>query len=150
MTRVSRSAIVLAVLLLACAAVPAQTRRSDLGPAIQSYLEFLDSEAAELRYYLDGGEMPPAEYRVAKDRLDVTREFAVRLARQRADDLVPELLVLKASELTQVLPEGLAALKGKRAGATIDDVWTFHGSARKSELFYVLERTASIAKAPSS
>ena len=113
-----------------------------------AYLEFLDSEAAELKYYLDGHEMQAADYRIAKDKLDIAREFAIRIVKKRAVDLVPELYVMRESELTQILPDGLAALKGKRAGAELDGVWIFHGTSRRSDLFYILERMDSIRRAP--
>jgi len=113
-----------------------------------SYLEFLDSEAEELRYYLDGGETTEADYRLGKDRLDILREYAIRIARKRGVDSVPDLYVVRTEDLTQVLPSGLPALKGKRSGDRIDDVWIFHGSVRKSAVFYVLERTDSIGRAP--
>jgi hypothetical protein len=121
---------------------------AEFGPEMIAYLEFLDSEAAELRYYLDGHEMAEGDYRIAKDKLDVTREFAVRIVRKRGVDAVPDLYVVRGDELTQIVPAGLAALKGKRPGTQLDDVWIFHGTSRKSDLFYVLERTDAIRRAP--
>jgi hypothetical protein len=50
--------------------------------------------------------------------------------------------------LTQILPEGIAAVKGKKAGTEIDSVWIFHGTSRRSDVFYVLERTDAIRRAP--
>jgi hypothetical protein len=123
-------------------------KEPDFGPQMVAYLEFLDSEAAELKYYLDGNEMPAADYRIAKDKLDIAREFAIRIVKKRAVDDVPELYVMREGELTQILPDGLVALKGKRAGTELDGVWIFHGTSRRSELFYILERIDSIRRAP--
>jgi hypothetical protein len=127
----------------------AQTNQTEgLGPELISYLEFLDSEAAELRYYLDGHEIAESDYRLGKDRLDLLREYAVRIARKRALDTVPDLYVVQAEDLTSIVPAGLPALKGKRSGDRVGDVWIFHGSVKRSAMFYILERTDSIKRAP--
>jgi hypothetical protein len=119
-------------------------RYPDLGPEMQAYMGFLDAEEAELKHLFDVGEVPPSDFRLSRDRLLATREAALRVERPRGDDIVPDLYILVESELTQVLPEGAAALRGKRSGAKVDDNYTFHGTIRRGELFYVLERTGGI------
>src|SRR5262245_19902814 len=54
------------------------SRYPDLGPEMQVYMSFIDSEEAELKHLYDVGEVPPADYRLQLDRLVVTREAALR------------------------------------------------------------------------
>jgi hypothetical protein len=125
----------------------ASSRFSSLGPEMVAYMGFIDGEEAELKHLYEVGEVPPDDYRVQRDRLAVMREAALRVARSRGDDVVPDLYILRDSELTQVLPTGVAAVRGKRAGAMIDDVWMYHGTIRRGEVFYVLERTLALGRA---
>jgi hypothetical protein len=128
----------------------ADARLGDLGPEMQAYMGFLEGEQEELEHLYDVGEVPASEYRLAKDRLAATREAALRVGRTRRDDVVPDLYVLVESELTQVLPEGSAALRGKRAGSAVDADWMYHGTIRKGRVFYVLERTGGIGRDPAN
>jgi hypothetical protein len=119
-----------------------------LGPSLTAYMGFIDDEEAELRYHLDNDEISEAEYRVASARLAVTRAAALRIARDRKDDVVPELVVLQTEELTQVLPEGEAAVRNKRPGERLNDTWIYHGTSRRGVVFHVLERVKKIGRAP--
>lgn len=120
----------------------------DLGPEMTAYMGFIDAEEAELKHLFDVGEVPPPEYKVSRDRLLALREAALRVSAERGDDVVPDLYILRASELTQVLPEGLAAVKGKKTGSRIGDDWLYHGRIRKGEDFYILERIGGISRDP--
>lgn len=121
-------------------------RFSDLGPEMHAYMGFIDAEEAELQHLYDVGEVPEADYRVSKDRLVVMRDAALRVARTRDEDVVPDLYILRESELTQVLETGIDAIRGKRVGAKIGDDWIYHGKIRRGEVFYVLERVGGIAR----
>ena len=124
------------------------SRYPDLGPEMQAYMGFIDAEEAELKHLYDVGEVPPADYRLQLDRLVVTREAALRVERSRANDVVPDLYILIESELTQILPAGVAAVRGKRAGVKLDDVWMYHGTIRRGETFYILERVGGLGHEP--
>jgi hypothetical protein len=134
-------AVLVAVLALGWAGARAGQEASGLGPEMTAYIGFIEAEQAELQHLFDEGEVPADEYRVAKDRLAATLEAALRVGRSRDEDVVPDLYVLRETELTQVLPTGTAALKGKRPGDHVDESWIFHGKIRKREVFYILERT---------
>ena len=129
------------------AAAAVSSRFRNLGPEMLAYMGFIDGEEAELKHLFDVGEVPASDYRVSRDRLAVMREAALRIARTRDEDVVPDLYILRDSELTQVLPTGVAAVRGKRAGTMIDDVWMYHGTIRRGEVFHVLERTAALGRA---
>ncbi len=159
MRREGRLAIFLAILTIAVAcAVPAAggQRRSavaphdaggDLGPEMTEFMTFLDAELAELTHLHDAGDVPAADFRVSRDRLAATREAAIRIARARNDDRVPDLYVLVDKELTQILPSGAAAIRGKKAGDRVGDDFIFHGRIRRSVSFNILERTGGIPRA---
>lgn len=120
--------------------------RSELGPEMKAYMGYIDAEEAELKHLFDVGEVTPADYQVSRARLDVMRQASLRVARSRGDDVVPELDILLESELKTILPQGIAALRGKRAGDMIGDDWRYHGTIRKVQTFYVLERTNRIGR----
>jgi hypothetical protein len=133
----------------AASAQRAQTAEvHDLGPEMTAYMGFIASEEAELTALYQGGEVPPADYRVSLDRLVVTRQAALRIARDRNDDVVPDLYILRESELTQVLQNGIDALKGVKPGDRISADWVYHGKIRRGSVFYILERTGGISHAP--
>lgn len=118
----------------------------DLGPELRGYMGFIDDEEAEVQHLFEEGEVSKEDYKETRDRLAATRMAVLRVARERAEDIVPELYVLRAGELTQVLPTGLSAIRGKRAGQQIDADWLYHGTIRHGDLFYVLERTSTIER----
>jgi hypothetical protein len=120
--------------------------REQLGPEMKAYMGYLDAEEAELKHLYDVGEVTPADFEVSHARLEAMRLASVRVARSRGDDVVPELDILLSSELKTVLPEGIAALRGKRAGDSIGDAWRYHGTIRVKLTFYVLERTNRIGR----
>jgi hypothetical protein len=134
-------------LLPARAAQRGGVSSEELGPEMTAYLGFIDNEEDELRALYEAGEVSARDFKQTQARLTATRLAATRIARARGDDIVPELHVLRADELTQVLPEGLAGLKGKKAGDRLNDDWLYHGIVRRGEVFYVLERTTRIDRA---
>jgi hypothetical protein len=119
----------------------------DLGPEMTAYLGFIDNEEDELRALYEAGEVSARDFKQTQARLTATRLAAMRIARARGDDVVPELHVLRAEELTQVLAEGLPGLKGKKTGDRLNDDWLYHGIVRRGDVFYVLERTTRIDRA---
>ena len=158
-------AVALALALLCCGAEASQARteagsdgsdrreseagpaRGDLAPELAAFLGFIEDEEEELQFQLQNDEITPAEYRLSKARLGVTREAVLRIARGRKEGAVPELHVLLASELGQVLPEGLDALRGKKPGDRVSEVWRYHGSVSRGQTFYILERTETLGPA---
>jgi hypothetical protein len=146
-----RTGLLLCVLILSglgAAQTPAAGGKRDgakeparaISPEVEAYLGFISDEEDELQYQLENDEISAAEYQTAKARLGITRDSLVKIARSRDLAGVPELHVLMAAELTQVLADGVEALKGKRAGDTVADRFIFHGTANRGRLFYVLER----------
>lgn len=134
-------AVLVVVLGLGSAETAALQEPSGLGPEMTAYIGFIEAEQSELQHLFEEGEVPADEYRVTRDRLAATLEAALRVGRSRDEDIVPDLYVLREAELTQVLPTGTVALRGKRAGDHVDESWIFHGKIRKREVFYILERT---------
>ena len=149
---VRRAAMALVVLmslssLPAIAAHQAEANLDGLGPEVTAYLGFIQNEEEELESLYTAGEVSKDDYTQTRNRLTATRIAALRVVRQRGEDLVPELHVLRASELTQVLPEGLPGLRGKKAGDRLNDDWLYHGTVRRGDVFYVLERTTKLDRA---
>lgn len=118
-----------------------------LGPEMTEYMTFLDAELAELSHLHEVGEVSAKDFRLSRDRLDATREAAIRLARSRDEDRVPDLYLLVDRELTQILPAGVSAVRGKKVGDAVGDDFIFHGRIRRSVSFNILERTGNIRRA---
>lgn len=124
-----------------------ETETSSLGPAMTEYMTFLDAEVAELTHLHDVGDVSVIDFRLSRNRLDATRDAALRISRTRKEDRVPELYILMDSELTQLFPSGAAAIRGKKAGDVVGDDFIYQGRIRKGVSFNILERVGSIPRA---
>jgi len=156
LTRHAGVAAVIAIVAATVIAAPCSQRvvgpasdsaKYGLGPEMTEYMTFIEAEIAELTHLRDEGDVGAADYRISRDRLDVTREAAIRIARTRSEDRVPDLYVLVDSELTQILPAGAAALRGKKVGDIVGGEFIFHGRIRRQKTFNILERTGNIRRA---
>lgn len=154
--RLAKSLVILTMVIASAVAAAGGQRQTlaashdaigDLGPEMTEFMTFLDAELAELTHLHEAGDVPAADFRLSRDRLAATREAALRIARARNDDRVPDLYVLVDKELTQILPAGVAAIRGKKAGDRVGDDFVFHGRIRRSVSFNILERTGGIPRA---
>ncbi|MEW6211234.1 MAG: hypothetical protein AB1631_22905 [Acidobacteriota bacterium] len=114
--------------------------QSDLGPGVKSFLEFLRQEEEELEYQIRHREISRREYTRSKNRFAIMRETVLRSVKKTGQDIVPELHVVTASEIDQLIEKGMRALRGVRAGAIIEDKWRYLGRVSRGEVFYVFER----------
>jgi hypothetical protein len=110
------------------------------GPEVAAFLELMRQEEEELDYQLERNEISRKEYQRSKNRIAILRQVVPSLARETGEDNIPELHVLVASELGQIVESGLSALKGLKSGAIIEGKWLYRGSVVRGETFYVFER----------
>jgi hypothetical protein len=121
--------------------VYSQESQSDrFGPRMKSFLELMQVEENELEYQIQHGEISRREYTRSKNRIAVMRQTAVNIARESGEDRVPELHVVVASEVDQIVDGGAGALKGVKAGTIIEGTWRYIGTVTRGEAFYVFER----------
>jgi hypothetical protein len=110
------------------------------GPNVKSFLEFLRQEEAELEYQIRHDEISRRDYTRSKNRFAIMRETVLETVKKTGQDIVPELHVVTASEIDQLIEKGMRALRGARAGAIIEDKWRYLGRVARGEVFYVFER----------
>ena len=121
--------------------VNAQSVRSNgYGPEVKSFLDWMRHEEEELEFQIRHNEISRREYIRSKTRLAIHRQTVLDLVRESGRDKVPELHVVAASELEQLIEDGANAIKNIERGDIIKDKWRYLGSVHRGEIFYIFER----------
>lgn len=140
----SRFAAGLAIILVSVLLIAAQQKRASYGPVISAYLTGLGEELNELEYQLRHGEIPPADYERAKQRLTILRRFVERYAAENREDIVPEYQVLAEDELKTLGLGREFQTSELIAGVELEGQWKIvgvqFGGERKLTRFLVVER----------
>jgi hypothetical protein len=118
--------------------IPAQS--SGYGPEVKSFLEYIRHEEVELDFQIKHAEIQRKDYERSMNRLEVNKETVLARVRRTGQDMVPNYNVLAASEVGDILPNGVADLKGHKAGDLVDAKWKYVGAAFRGEKFYIFER----------
>ena len=144
----SRFGVTLLILIgaatLCSAAAQHQTVHSNnsdrFGPEVTAFLELMRQEEVELDYQIKHDEISRKEYARSRNRIAILRQAVLSKARETGEDRVPELHVVVASEVDQIVDGGTRALKGVKPGTIIEGKWRYLGSVTRGEVFYTLER----------
>lgn len=110
------------------------------GPEVRSFLDLMRHEEDELEFQIRHGEITRKEYTRSKSRIAIHRLTVLNLVKESGRDYVPELHVVAAAEVEQLIEDGTAALKGIKPGDVIKEKWRYLGSAHRGEVFYIFER----------
>jgi hypothetical protein len=110
------------------------------GPEVKSFLELMGHEEDELEYQIKHNEISRREYIRSKTQIAIHRQTVLDLVKESGKDYVPELHVVAASELDQLIEEGTLAIKGIKRGDIIENKWRYLGSVHRGETFHILER----------
>ncbi|PYT04836.1 MAG: hypothetical protein DMF60_14030 [Acidobacteria bacterium] len=116
------------------------TQSDDYGPEVRSFLDLMRHEEDELEFQIKHNEISRREYLRSKTQIVIHRQTVLDLVRASGKDYVPELHVVAASELDQLIEDGTRAIKGVKRGDIIRDKWRYLGSVHKAETFYIFER----------
>ncbi|HLG14416.1 MAG TPA: hypothetical protein VJH03_07925 [Blastocatellia bacterium] len=135
-----RTCPLIAMLLLLPAAGYVAAQSSDYGPEVKSFLEFLRHEETELEYQIKHDEISKKEYIRSKTRISILRDTVVRIVKRTGEDNVPELHVVAAPELDQLIENGTKAVGGLKPGSVIGGKWRYLETVTRGEVFYVFER----------
>jgi hypothetical protein len=145
-TRVSKSVFILLILSLALPASARGNRLQDsnnnYGPEVSAFLSLTRDEEEELEFQIQRGEISRKDYTRAKRKIAIHRQMVLHIVKETGEDVVPELHVVTASEVDQLIEDGTRALKGAKPGAIINDAWKLIATVNRGELFYVFERIA--------
>lgn len=126
-------------LTLPLASILAQ-QPNEHGPEVQSFLDLMRHEEDELEYQILHNEISRSHYMRAKNRIAIHRQAVLNIVKETGADVVPELHVVTATELDQLIEEGTRALKGVKRGDVINGKWRYIGSVTKGQLYYIFER----------
>ena len=141
MRRCGAIAIIVALSgLIGAGVTPAQNESASYGPELRSFLELMRHEDDELEFQIKHNEITRKEYIRAKSCIAIHRQTVVNLVRASGQDSVPEIHVVAAAELDQLIENGTSAVKGLKRGEVIKGKWKYLGSLTRGEVFYIFER----------
>ena len=139
-------AFVLAVVLVSTAGVAAaQATRSEredaeFGPVVRAYLGYLRAQQEVVDDRASRREISRAYYLRNSNRIRALRQMAIRIARETANDYLPELEAVALDEF-ETLFEPPPPAESLRVGETLDYTFRFLGVARTGrEKFYIFAR----------
>jgi hypothetical protein len=113
------------------------------GPEVKSFLDLMRHEEGELEFQIQRKEITRREYIRSKNRIAIHRQTILNMAKETGEDYVPELHVVAATELDQLIEDGAKALRAIKRGEVIKNKWRYLGSVTKGEVFYIFERVKS-------
>jgi hypothetical protein len=129
------------LLMMAAARIVILAGQGDqYGPEVRSFLELIRHEEQELEFQIRHDEISRKDYVRSRDQLQIHRQKVLELVRLSGEDEVPELHVLPASRVEQLIEGGMAVLKNVKQGDVIRDKWKYLGQVKRSEIFYIFER----------
>ena len=130
----------LIVLELAICFPASGVQSNEHGPEVKSFLDLMRHEEDELEFQIRHNEISRRDYIRSKNRIAIHRQTVLNLVKESGQDYVPELHVVAAAEVDQLIEDGTAALKGIKHGDVIKEKWRYLGSAQRAEVFYIFER----------
>lgn len=110
------------------------------GPEVRSFLELMKHEDDELEFQIKHSEISRRDYIRSKTQIAIHRQTVLDLVKETGKDFVPEIHVVAAPDLDQLIEDGTKTVKGIKRGDTISDKWRYLGSVHRGELFYIFER----------
>ncbi len=110
------------------------------GPEVKSFLDLMRHEEDELEFQIGRNEITRKDYVRSKNRIAIHRETVLSLVEETGQDHVPELHVVAAGELDQLIEDGTAAVKVIKRGDVVKQKWRYLGSQKRGEAFYIFER----------
>ena len=113
------------------------------GPEVKSFLDLMRHEETELEFQIRHNEIAHKDYLRSKSRIAIMRNTVLSLVKETGEDRVPELHVVAAAEIGQLIEDGPAAVKGIKPGEIIKEKWRYIGKTTRGELFYIFERLSA-------
>jgi hypothetical protein len=119
----------------------AQTAVDDpeFGPVVRAYLGYLRNEQGVVDDRISRHEVSAGYYRRNSNRIRALRQMAIRIARDTANDYLPELEAVASDELG-LLFERPPRFETLRIGEVVQTKLRYLGNVRASELFHVFAR----------
>lgn len=111
------------------------------GPVVTAYLTNLAEELNELEFQLQHQEISRSDYTRSKQRLLLQKQYVERHVIISGEDIIPDLQILTANEITTML--GVTEVKSQslRVGDVLAGKWQISGIEKRGERFFILERS---------
>jgi hypothetical protein len=113
---------------------------NEYGPNVKAFLDLMRDEEEELEFQAKNNEIPRRLYVRAKTKIAIMRQTVLNRVKKAGDDIVPELHVVTASEIDQVMENPNGVLRGLKVGSVVEETWLYLGKESRGEVFYVFER----------
>lgn len=110
------------------------------GPEVRSFLDLMRHEEDELEFQIRHNEISRREYIRSKTQIAIHRQTVLDLVKESGRDRVPELHVVAAPQLDQLIEDGTKAIKGLKRGDIVENKWRYLGNVHRGETFYIFER----------
>jgi hypothetical protein len=121
-----------------------QAQEISYGPEVKSFIELCRHEEEELEFQIKHHEITRQDYIRSKNRIAIQRQMVLKRAKDTGADIVPDLHVVTATEIDQLIEGGLKAVKGLKVGGVIADKWIYLGSVNRGEIYYIFEQTSGL------
>ena len=132
----------LLVLILLPLVSMAQTQpysEEEFGPVVRAYLGYLRNEQEVVDDRVSRREVSKTYYRRNSNRIKALRQMAIRLARERHNDYLPELEAVATDEFGLLFGNPRPSTNFK-VGEVVRNTFRFLGTVRSVEIFYVFAR----------
>jgi hypothetical protein len=133
-------AMLLCLTLVQSVIASADPQSSTYGPEVKSFLELMRHEDDELEFQIKHNEISRRDYTRSKTQIAIHRQTVLDLVKETGKDFVPEIHVVAAPQLDQLIEDGTKAVKAIKRGDIIADKWRYLGGVHRGELFYIFER----------
>jgi hypothetical protein len=136
------------LVMLSCAFVRAQESQTlEYGPDVKAFLELCRHEEVELDYQVAHSEITRKDFIRSKNRIAIQREMVLKRVKETGEDYVPDFHVVTAAEISQLIEDGMKAIKGAKPGKVIANKWIYLGTANRNEAYYIFERMQELKDA---
>jgi hypothetical protein len=143
-----QSFLLIGFVIFNCAYLRAQENQEvKYGPDVKAFLDLCRHEEVELDYQIAHNEITRKDFIRSKNRIAIQREMVLNRVKETGEDMVPDLHVVTAAEVSQLIEDGMKALKGAKPGKLIADKWIYLGTANRHEAYYIFERVLELKDA---
>jgi hypothetical protein len=118
---------------------PRQVIKSEFGPNVQAYLDYLKEELTVTDLRESQREVSPEYVRHNFNRVSALRQFAIKIARETETDFIPEMEAVTLREFRTLFSDAPPKIADLRAGETYAG-YRYLGAVRNRETFYIFAR----------
>ncbi len=122
----------------------AQTNGTVYGPIVSAYFVNIDEELNELEYQITHQEINRNDYARSKQRLQLQKQYVKKQVASSGLDVVPELQILTPDELITMMGVNDERIQTLKTGDLVSKQWRLIGVEKRTEKFFVLEKTEKV------